>query len=112
MKMRKNPDILAFRVTKDQKTQLQRMADLANQNISNFCRDAALAADKNRSDPSDEGVNLQAEIFKLLRDNQKMQYIIARLVLRVGAEQIGSVDEIMKYLKECQRDADEKYGEG
>ena len=111
-KIKNDPEFVVFRVPKNTKNRLALQASYHGKTLSAFCRDAAFTADKNRSDQGDEGVKLQAEILNLLRDNQKMQYIIVRLVLRVGAEQVGSADEIMKYFRECQKDANEKYGEG
>ena len=107
-----DPDFVVFRVSKNTKNRLAFQAEQAGKTLSAFCRDAAFAADQNQRGQSDGGGKDQTEILNLLRDNQKMQYIIARLVLRIGAEQIGSADEIMKYFHECQRDADEKYGGG
>lgn len=111
-KAKNDPDFVVFRVPKNTKNRLAFQAEQAGKTLSAFCRDAAFSADKIQSGQSGGGGNHQAEILNLLRDNQKMQYIIARLVLRVGAEQLGSADEIMKYFKECQCDAEEKYGEG
>ena len=111
-KIKTDPDFVVFRVPKNTKNRLAFQAEQAGKTLSAFCRDAAFAADQNQSDQSVAVEDHQPEILRLLRDSQKMQYIIARLVLRVGAEQLGSADEIMKDLKECQQDADEKYGGG
>ena len=97
-----------FRVSVDVKNQLLHRAKMSEKTVSQFLLDAAFAADQNHINTKE----VQTKILNLLRDNQKMQYIIARLILRVGAEQLHSVDEIMKYFRQCQQDADEKFGEG
>ncbi len=110
-KTKNEPEFVVFRVPKNTKNRLAFQAEQAGKTLSAFCRDAAFAADKSQSGHSDGSGNHQTEILNLLRDNQKMQYVIVRLMLRIGAEQLSSVDEIMKYFRECQKDADEKYGE-
>ena len=111
--MRQKETEIHFRVSVDAKNQLLHRAKMSGKTTSQFLLDAAFAADQNHINPKGAAAEeVQAKILNLLRDNQKMQYIIARLILRVGAEQLHSVDEIMKYFRQCQQDADEKFGEG
>jgi len=112
-KLENVPDHVVFRVSNAEKNRLLFLAAQAGKTLSAFCRDAAIATDKTASDGGHaELVAVAQELHSLLKENQKMQYIIARLLLRVGAEQLHSVDEIMKYFRQCQQDADEKFGEG
>lgn len=108
-KTKNEPEFVAFRVPKNKKNRLELQAAQTGKTLSAFCRDAALfAADQNVA-VEDKQPEMLREILRLLRDSQKMQYMIARLALKIGAEQTGS-DEIMQYFRECQKDADEKYG--
>ena len=111
-KLENVPDHVIFRVSVAEKNRLLLLAAQAGKTLSAFCRDAAIATDKTASDGGHaELMTAAQEVRSLLKDNQKMQYIIARLALKIGAEQTGS-DEIMKYFRECQSDAEEKFKEG
>lgn len=111
-KLENVPHHVIFRVSIAEKNRLLLLAARAGKTLSAFCRDAAIATDKTANDGGHaELVAVAQEVRFLLKDNQKMQYIIARLALKIGAEQTGS-DEIMKYFRECQSDAEEKFKEG
>ena len=115
--MRKNYEFISIRISSEQKKYFVQQAELQQKSLSHFMVEAAIFT--HRTGASAEGeisiseLNTKMnEVFAMQKEQQKTEYIIARLLLKIGAEQLKSTDEIMKYFRECQEDAEEKFGKG
>ncbi|MPL69284.1 hypothetical protein SDC9_15021 [bioreactor metagenome] len=94
-------------VTANQKTQLKRLAEINQKNMSEFILDAALS-------PTIDSAKLEfyesinADILHL----KKAQLIVTQLLLNLGEDQLKDYDKIMNLYGEAIVDADEKFGKG
>ncbi len=104
---RNNHEMLTVRVAPEQKKQLKRLADLAGKSVSDYVREAALKLTFDTAK-----IEFYQWINADLLHLKKFQYIVTRLLLVVGSESLKSDEKIMNYFRECQRDADEKFGTG
>ena len=114
--MRKNHEFISIRVAPEQKKHLVQQAELQQKSLSHFMIEAAFFT--HRTGGATEGEisifelkTKMNEVFAMQKEQQKTEYIIVRLLLKIGAEQLKSTDAIMKYFRECQMDAEEKFGE-
>ena len=109
---RKGPgtDKVSFRVTTTQKTFLESLAHQSKKNLSDFCRNAALnSTDSTFQLAKQTAFNETVKHYMI--EQQKMMYIIARLVVFIGGE-TTSETQIMDFFNDCKSDAEKLYGNG
>lgn len=110
-KLKNVPDHVIFRISAGEKNRLLLLAAQAGKTLSAFCRDAAIAAGKIAS-TEDGGQARHAELLALQKENQKMLYIIVRLVLfSASAEQRHAEEDVIKFYQSTSEKAEKIYGE-
>ncbi|MEG6586708.1 hypothetical protein [Dendrosporobacter sp. 1207_IL3150] len=99
----KNEEIRVY-LSVAQKNKLKRLAELSQKSLSAYLLEAAFTGYSDKSD-DDNGT-----IGKRLTRIMKTQLVMTQLMLLIGAEQLKSQDQIMKYYQECVEDADNRFG--
>lgn len=104
MKKRRNkPDELRVYMTPEQKNRLRHLAEIDEKTMSEFVLDAALNA-KNDSSKS-KNQSLDSDMINV----RKSLYIMTRLMLLVGSEQLKSQETIMKFYRETKEEAEKAF---
>jgi len=99
-------DKIEVYLTQEQKIRIEALTRLSgNSSMSEYVLSSVFS-------PSfgNEKADFYRNINRFMEEQQKMMYIIARVALFIGGEQT-SPDEVMKFFKQCQNDAEAKYGE-
>jgi|GEM_PF-5545083 hypothetical protein len=90
----------------NEKKQIRRQASLANKSLSQYLLDAGLSTTLDTA---------KIEFYQTINENlqtlRKNQYIITKLLLLIGSEQLNSQEKIMKYFHRAEKEADEIFGE-
>lgn len=102
--------IIAYRVTTKQKLFLESLAHQSGKTISEFCRNAALTS-TNSTFQLAQQTAFNDTVKHYMIEQQKMMYIIARLVVYIGGE-VTREDQIMEFFNVCKSDAEKLYGNG
>ena len=98
--MKKKTEKIQIWVTPEQKNQLRRMANFSQKSLTEYLISAGLSTKDTTK--IDESVNVDLTYLK------KSQLVLTRLLLQIGAKQLGG-QEILNFYNEAVIDADQQF---
>ena len=94
-------------LTDEQKNQLKRMAEINVKSLSEYLLNAGLSLTLDAAK-----MDFYQSINSDLAHIKKSQLVTTRLLLLLGARQLNSEDEILRFYNDAISDAEKRFGEG
>lgn len=94
-------------LTGEQKNQLKRMAEINVKSLSEYLLNAGLSLTLDAAK-----MDFYQSINSDLAHIKKSQLVTTRLLLLLGARQLNSEDEILRFYNDAISDAEKRFGEG